>query len=285
MFDDYDYGAFNYEIPSFDLGSAAPSMDDYGLYDFQGEAHPGYNYLTSFDPTYLWGQDVPAEFNAAKDSQLANEALQAAGIPTGAPIAPRGVDLGTLGGVMSTEPGWLDKLLGGIKGLGGGTGGKVLDLLTSRGGVAGIGALLSYLDRQKPTGGGTSAAYAGYKPLTRTTEQGRYGPIERHAAQGGLMQAYAQGGVVKPFPMQDGGFVMTKRAVDGAGGEGGMKRHVPEAVPIRGPGHGTSDSIPAEIHGKHGVTPAKVSNGEMYVPPGRNTQGLYALMKSLERKA
>lgn len=156
---------------------------------------------------------------------------------------------------------------------------------TSRGGMAGIAALLSMMDRQKARGGGAGTAYAGAKPMTRTMTQGRYGPIARYAASGGLMQAYAQGGSVQPFPMQDGGFVMTKRAVDGAGGPQGMRQEIPEAVPIRGPGHGTSDSIPAYIQGENGRTPAKVSNGEMYIPPGRNTQGLYALMRALERKA
>lgn len=99
------------------------------------------------------------------------------------------------------------------------------------------------------------------------------------------MQAYAQGGAVRPFPMQHGGFVLTGDAVHGAGGMNGVRAIIPEAVPIHGPGHGTSDSIPAYIQGKHGRTPAAVSNGEAYIPPGRDTKGLYALMKHLERKA
>lgn len=164
---------------------------------------------------------------------------------------------------------------------GGGGGGVGLG-----GGIAALlSALASRQDRQRPSGGGVTQAYAGPKQITRTMEQGAYGPIARYAANGGLMRAYAQGGAVEPFPMQDGGFVMTKRAVDGAGGPAGMQQRVPEAQPIVGPGHGTSDSIPAYIQGKHGRTPAAVSNGEMYVPPGRDTKGLYALMKSLERKA
>lgn len=185
------------------------------------------------------------------------------------------------GAVSGVDAASLGKLFGGL----GSALKPIGSALTSRGGVAGIAALLSMLDRQKPRGGGTTAAYAGAKPMTRTVTQGRYGPIARYAASGGLMQAYAQGGSVQPFPMQDGGFVMTKRAVDGAGGPQGMRQQLPEAVPIRGPGHGTSDSIPAYIQGENGRTPAKVSNGEMYVPPGRNTQGLYALMRALERKA
>jgi len=159
----------------------------------------------------------------------------------------------------------------------------------SRGIGGGVAALLSALasknDRPQDSAGGVGAAYAGPRQMTRTMEQGKYGPIARYAAQGGVMQAYAQGGSVRPFPMQDGGFVMTKRAVDGAGGMENMKRILPETVPIRGPGHGTSDSIPAYIQGKNSRSPAAVSNGEAYVPPGRNAKGLYSLMKTLERKA
>jgi hypothetical protein len=96
------------------------------------------------------------------------------------------------------------------------------------------------------------------------------------------MGKFAHGGAVQ---MEDGGFVMTKRAVDGAGGPEGITQLLPDARMIRGPGHGTSDSIPAVINGRNGKTPARLSNGEAYVPPGRNTKGLYALMHQLERKA
>jgi hypothetical protein len=92
----------------------------------------------------------------------------------------------------------------------------------------------------------------------------------------------AKGGAVQ---MEDGGFVMTKRAVDGAGGPPGIRNLLPDARMIRGPGTGTSDDIPAVINGRNGQTPAKLSNGEAYVPPGRDSKGLYALMKQLERKA
>lgn len=178
----------------------------------------------------------------------------------------------------ATGGNWLNKLINAGKTLGG----KAVDFAgTDRGLMAILAALASYADRQRPSGGGVGTAYAGYKPLTRTMQ----GNIARYAAQGGIMHAYAQGGAVRPFPMQDGGFVLTKQAVDGAGGPQGMRQHVPEARLIRGPGHGTSDSIPAYIQGSNGVTPAKVSNGEMYVPPGRDTRGLYALMRAMERKA
>jgi len=113
------------------------------------------------------------------------------------------------------------------------------------------------------------------------------GPVAQYAAQGGLMHAYAHGGHVN---MEDGGFVLTKRAVDGAGGPRGLAALVPGAQPIRGPGTGTSDSIPATIHGAKGQTPARVSNGEAYVP--RDTvqrmggaRQMYNLMNNLQRRA
>jgi len=59
---------------------------------------------------------------------------------------------------------------------------------------------------------------------------------------------------------------------------------------IRGPGTGTSDSIPATIQGRNGVTPAKVSNGEAYVPrravqEAGGPKRMYGLMSALERRA
>lgn len=145
-----------------------------------------------------------------------------------------------------------------------------------------------------PSGGGVAYAYKGPSTrLVRTIDQGPYGPIARHtrvpinAAQGGIMQAYAQGG---PVAMEDGGFVMTKKAVDGAGGPQGIQSLLPGARPIRGPGTGTSDSIPAYIQGRNGATPARVSNGEAYVPKATVQQAggsrqLYNLMNMLQRRA
>lgn len=177
---------------------------------------------------------------------------------------------------------WFSRLLSGIKDVAGkattpGTG-------ANAGLLALLGALAGAADKRAPSGGGVAKAYAGVaNPRQRAVVQGKYGPIAKYAAQGGLMSAYARGGEIA---MEDGGFVMTKKAVDGAGGIGGLKQHVPEAQHIRGPGTGTSDSIPARIQGQDGtVAPARVSNGEAYIPPGRNTQSLYALMRALERKA
>jgi hypothetical protein len=171
-------------------------------------------------------------------------------------------------------------------------GGAGKDFLTSKGGLAALMALLSYLDRQKGEsyGGGTTQAYAGpSKPLTPSTVQGKYGPLVTYAANGGLMQAYANGGKVQ---MEDGGFVMTKKAVDGAGGPRGIQQLVPGARMIGGPPDptGRKDLTPAVIHGPNGTTPAKVSSGEAYIPRWAvedqgGAEEMYALMNNLQRSA
>jgi len=164
----------------------------------------------------------------------------------------------------------------------------LLDMLGAKGSLAGLVALLSALDRQKAAGGGAGKAYAGPGTIPqRTIVQGKYGPIAKYAAEGGLMHAYAGGG---PVAMEDGGFVMTKKAVDGAGGANGIRQLIPGARMIRGPGTGTSDSIPAVINSPRGQTPAALSNGEAYVPKRAvQDQGgarkLYALMHNLQRRA
>lgn len=183
----------------------------------------------------------------------------------------------------------LSKIWESIKGLGSGA----LDFLGKNKGQVGIMAALAALgalSKAPPSGGGTTKRYVGpAQQLTRTITQGKYGPIAQYAAQGGIMHAYAHGGQVKPVAMEDGGFVMTKKAVDGAGGPQGIQALLPGARPIRGPGTGTSDSIPAYIQGRNGLTPARVSNGEAYVPrraqPPGGTRELYAMMRQLERRA
>lgn len=167
-------------------------------------------------------------------------------------------------------------------------GGGAANLASSKGGIAAIMALLSMLDRQKAGGGGTKMGMPAPRQYTRTVAPGAGGtPIARYATNGGMMQAYAQGGHVQ---MEDGGFVMTKRAVDGAGGPRGIQQLVPGARMIRGPGTGTSDSIPAVINGRHGQTPARLSNGEAYIPrpavqQAGGPQQMYSLMNRLQRKA
>jgi hypothetical protein len=106
-----------------------------------------------------------------------------------------------------------------------------------------------------------------------------YGTLQpTYAAEGGEMHSVPQ--------LEDGGFVLTKRAVDGMGGQREAAAGL-GAIPIRGPGTGTSDSIPTTIDG---VRPAKVSNGEAYVPRKRVKQAggakrLYALMRRAEQDA
>ena len=106
-----------------------------------------------------------------------------------------------------------------------------------------------------------------------------YGTLQpTYAAKGGEMHSVPE--------LEDGGFVLTKRAVDGMGGQREAAAGL-GAIPIRGPGTGTSDSIPTTIDG---VRPAKVSNGEAYVPRKRVKQAggakrLYALMRQAEQDA
>ena len=227
--------------------------------------------LEQLDPNYVYADEYDKGYGGAY--QTGDNAIPAGGEE----LFPGWTGTGLTGFINSlNRAGGASSLLG-----------KGLDLASSRGGLAAIVALLSALDRQKAGGGGTRLAYQGPRQYTRTVAPGAYGPIARYAANGGLMQAYAGGGHVQ---MEDGGFVMTKKAVDGAGGPQGIQQLVPGARPIRGPGTGTSDSIPATIQGRNGVTPAKVSNGEAYVPRAAvqqagGPQRMYALMNSLQRKA
>jgi len=100
----------------------------------------------------------------------------------------------------------------------------------------------------------------------------------------------AKGGLVPQ--LEDGGFVLTKKAVDGLGkGSNNKGQQVASrglgAIPIRGKGTGTSDSIKTSIDGKY---PARISNGEAYVPRKEvkrrgGADKFYALMKKAERAA
>lgn len=181
--------------------------------------------------------------------------------------------------------GILDTLLAGAKNVGAG-------LMTPRGLVGLAGILAGYLDRDKKGRMGEKLNLSPSK-VTKKVVPGKYGPISmtEFAANGGLMQAYATGGVLtgtkqNPLPMEDGGFVLTADAVR-KGTPDGIRQLLPQAQMIRGPGTGTSDDIPATIAGR---TPALVSNGEMYVPKAQvddagGAQALYALMRQLERRA
>jgi hypothetical protein len=103
---------------------------------------------------------------------------------------------------------------------------------------------------------------------------------------------YASGGRVSVPQLEDGGFVLTKKAVDGLGkGDNKKGQKVASrglgAIPIRGKGTGTSDSIKTSIEGKR---PALVSNGEAYVPKKQvakrgGAKAFYALMDKAEKQA
>jgi hypothetical protein len=162
----------------------------------------------------------------------------------------------------------------------------------------GMGNLSERLQRfgaQKPSSKPTPldpAEYQAYTPADRVDMADYY----YDPSLGGFVEKYKEpsnffknGGV----PMlEDGGFVLTKQAVDGLGkGDNKEGQKVANrglgAIPIKGPGHGTSDSIRTTIEGKQ---PALVSNGEAYVPKKQvekngGAKRFYALMRAAERRA
>ena len=134
--------------------------------------------------------------------------------------------------------------------------------------------------------------------------EGPYTPSERRVSYPGKRDStsefmyfdpsnpvpFAGGGSV---PMlEDGGFVLTKKSVDGIVGGDNRRGQATAArglgaIPIKGKGHGTSDSIKTSIDGR---VPARVSNGEAYVPRravkrAGGADKLYALMRKAERRA
>ena len=260
-------------------GGGGSGDTDWSSYDFSGgSSMPNATLITSYDkPGVDYGSFADlygASYSNEGRNYPTTESTQG---PGGSPM------------IASTASGW-DKLLGFLKNQGtiGKGASSLLDMLGAKGSTAGLLALLSYLDRQKPSGGGVAQAYAGPSRIpTRTITQGKYGPIAQYAAEGGLMQAYAGGGKVQ---MEDGGFVMTKKAVDGAGGPAGIQQLLPTARMLRGPGTGTSDDIPAVINSAKGQTPARVSNGEAYIPKDLvqrlgGAQRMYNLMHKLQKRA
>jgi hypothetical protein len=130
----------------------------------------------------------------------------------------------------------------------------------------------------------------GFQPLmTKEEAEEKFKKSSSGGIFSRLFDGYKDGGV----PMlEDGGFVLTKKAVDGLGkGDNKKGQKVASrglgAVPIKGPGTGTSDSIRTTIEGKQ---PALVSNGEAYVPKRQvekkgGAKKFYALMKAAERRA
>lgn len=128
--------------------------------------------------------------------------------------------------------------------------------------------------------------------------------LQRNAAIGGLGSGFsspiwddpkrfraAEGGKVPEFHMESGGHVFPAKAVAAYGNfdtaAGQRKLSGLGAIPIKGPGDGVSDSIPARIDGE---APARVASGEVYFPPRAvkrlgGTEKLYAMMRKAEKAA
>lgn len=230
---------------------------------------------------YDWNPDEFRVLPRVSDADVAAAAGYDIGDPSSYFLPPSG-------GSSSGGSGILDALLSSAKKIGAG-------LLEPRG-LFGLASMLAaYLDRDKTGRMGEKLNLSPSK-VTKEVVPGKYGPISltKFAADGGLMQAYATGGVVtgtkqNPLQMEDGAFVLTKRAMDGANkmASGGITQVLPGTRLIAGRGTGTSDDIPATIGG---TTPAAVSNGEGYVPKAvvdqaGGARALYALMRQLERRA
>jgi len=277
----YDFGDAIAQLPDYMMAEPLPyyGIDDPGNFP-RSDNNPG-----GYDPGASWNQPLPDYgvdiFDPGNYPRSDNN--------------PGGYDPGASWNKPLPPPNLLDLVKK--------YGSKALDFIKKNPGLiaGGGGAFLGYLDKAPPSGGGVKTAYAGPKQqLTRTVTQGKYGPIAQHsvqAARGGIMQAYAQGGSVPIRTgnqlMEDGGFVMTKRAVDGAGGPQGIRQVLPQAQLFHGPGDGSGrdDRIKTGIRARDGgVTPALVSKREMYVPrQGVEDAGgprkVHAMMKRLERRA
>lgn len=143
---------------------------------------------------------------------------------------------------------------------------------------------------------GKPAVFGGTAPNAATSKPsagGRYGSLLNEDEDGG----YARGGVVG---LKDGSFVADARTVAEIGNGSSNAGHEVLArlggKPVRGPGDGVSDSVPARIGAKQ---PARVARDEVIFPPQavnrigggsnhRGAQKLYAMMdkaKAARRKA
>lgn len=226
----------------------------------------------------------------AMDNETAKFYRQQALAQSGeSPLAGMGPGAGTFD-LTNVNATGIDKFLNSLKGMGG----KAMDFAgTPQGIMSIIAALAAMADRRGASGGGTKMGMPAPRQYTRTMTQGQYGPIARYAAEGGLMKAYAQGGEAQayaggqPLMMEDGGFVFTEKATKALGPQGiaslGGKM-------ISAPGNGTNDKGITGIIGKHGVTPARVSDKESYFPEeavaaNGGPKRMYAKMNALQRKA
>ncbi len=234
--------------------------------------------------SYEWMFGSPDNWNTSvSDADVAAAMGYDIGAPSSyfLPSSGANADSSGLAGLFSAA-------LGGAKTLG-------TSLLTTPRGIATLLAMIYGARNTRPDSGGINLNLSPSK-VTRTIVPGKYGPVAKtsFAADGGLMQAYAAGGMVtgtpqRPLPMEDGGFVMTKKAVDGAGGPQGLAQMLPGAKMIHGPGDGSGRDD--RVHARIGnTTPARVSSGEAYVPKAvvdeaGGAKTLYAMMNRLQRSA
>jgi hypothetical protein len=188
-----------------------------------------------------------------------------------------------------TQPGGADKFGSYLSDQYGGTAGKA---------AAGLGAISALGGFEQPGLDFVAPQQQASNYQAQRSNRRPYDPMAPggyyYTDRGILQPAYAaKGGEMHSVPeLEDGGFVLTKKSVDGMG-KGDNKRGQRAAaaglgaIPIKGPGTGTSDSIPTTIEGKR---PALLSNGEAYVPRDQvkrrgGAKKFYALMKQAEREA
>jgi hypothetical protein len=231
--------------------------------------------------------------------------------PPPATFSSRAADAARGVGNIFTEPDGFDKFVGEAAnpktgapatGLGGGT------AAITKAGMAVAPALLATPEYKPPeekektkyegpyTPSERGVSYPGVDDRRRTSEFTYFAPSNPVPFNVGGLASLARGGSVPT--LENGGFVLTKKAVDGLGkgnnekGQANAQRGL-GAIPIRGAGAkrgpkaGVDDKIKTTIDGKR---PALVSNGEAYIPKKQvakkgGAKAFYALMKQAEKAA
>jgi hypothetical protein len=123
-----------------------------------------------------------------------------------------------------------------------------------------------------------------YQPGQGTYERNFFTtPTFTRMAEGGIA-SFARGGAVG---LNSGDFIVPADVVAMAGGgstDAGMAAlsRAIGAEPIKGPGDGLSDDIPAHIDGQQ---PALVANGEMVVRQPKNIKKLYTMLDRIRQQA
>ena len=308
------------------VAGAPPVMPDPSVFPNATVTTPGgdVTYARAYTgPTAAPSAAVPDASSATFSGAEGVDAVTNANFPAGTNVNPTTPSAPTIGenfaqagqGVKNifTEPGGFDKFVGeaavkadpskGIQaapatGLGGGFG------AAKTAAFAAAPALLAQPEYDAPapkekkgsdyegpyTPSERRVSYPGDDERRRTSEYTYFTPSNPVPFDEGGLASLARGGSV---PMlETGGFVLTKKAVDGLGkgsnkkGQANAQRGL-GAIPIKGPGTGTSDSIKTSIDKKR---PALVSNGEAYVPKKQvakkgGAKAFYALMKQAEKAA